>query len=267
MVARAAQNISFFADWARHLRPEPIVGEAHNSVHFDPAGVAALIVPWNAPLMLGTWKVGPALAAGNTVVVEPPEWAPFSLSLLGQLALDVGIPPGVLNVVHGAGESAGAALVAHPDHFARVQGFVERALAAGARPVVGGGPHPFGPLYYAPTILADVEQTSEIVQEEVFGPVLTLQTFSSDAEAIELANGTRFGLAGTLFSTDEAHAARITDALVAGTLWVNCFFVRDLAAPFGGARQSGVGREGGTWSFDFFCDVKNVAVRPGSFAH
>ena len=374
VVARAAQNISFFAAWARTLRPEPIVGEAHNSVHFDPAGVAALIVPWNAPLMLGTWKIGPALAAGDTVVIKPPEWAPFSLSLLGQMALDVGIPPGVLNVVHGVGESAGAALVAHPgvdrisftgsvptarliaaaaapnltpvsfelggkspllvmedadldaaartvaaqfvnagqvclagtrllvhrdvldelmervvalapgdtvgdprerstrigplihpDHAARVDGFVERALAAGAKPVLGGGPHPFGPLYYSPTILTDVAQDSEIVQEEVFGPVLTLQSFASDAEAVELANGTRFGLAGTLYSTVEAHAARLTDAIVAGTLWVNCFFVRDLAAPFGGAKESGMGREGGTWSFDFFCDVKNVAVRPGSF--
>ncbi len=373
---RSAHNVKFFADLARTLNHPPIEGPvADNSVRYDPSGVAALIVPWNAPLMLGTWKIGPALAAGSTVVVKPPEWAPFSLSLLGEIAAEVGIPAGVLNIVHGIGERTGAALVSHPgvsrisftgspdtaraisvaaaanltalsfelggkspfvvfddadfdaavrtaaaqfmnagqvclagtrllvqdsvadrfadalrdaasklvvgdprvegtnigplihpEHFKRVSGFVERALAAGAKPLVGGKPSELGGNWFEPTILTDVEQSSEIVQQEVFGPVLTLQTFRTEAEVVELANDTDYGLAATLFTSDEARAERIASQLVAGTVWTNCFYVRDLAAPFGGSRRSGVGREGGVWSFDFFCDVKNIAVRRGSFS-
>jgi len=371
IMRRAAHNIEFFSAWARTLHHDDIVGdECDNRVRYEPSGVAALIVPWNAPFMLGTWKVGPALAAGCTVVVKPPEWAPLSLALLGQMALDVGIPPGVLNVVQGVGEVAGAALVAHsgiarisftgspetarhigrsaaqnltpvsfelggkspflifgdadlddaarniagqfvnagqvclagtrllveadaadelldrvkrivpsfavgdprdlstrvgplvhPEHFERVKGFVDRAVSAGATPLVGGSPHPFGPLWFEPTILTDVDQHSEVVQNEVFGPVLTWQTFENEEEAIALANGTRYGLAATLYTTDPERADRASAHLVAGTVWVNCFFVRDLAVPFGGVGESGIGREGGTWSFDFFCDVKTVSVR------
>jgi acyl-CoA reductase-like NAD-dependent aldehyde dehydrogenase len=372
---RTAWNVKFFSDWARQLDHGAIVGDvADNSVRYDPSGVSALIVPWNAPLMLGTWKIGPALAAGNTVVVKPPEFAPFSLSLLGDVAEEAGLPPGVLNILHGTGASAGDALVRddrvsrisftgspatarvigaaaaatltpvsfelggkspfvvcadadldaaartiagqfmnagqvclagtrllveesildellplvlanveqlvvgdprqketrvgpliHPSHFAKVQGLVERAIAGGARVLCGGAPHPDGGLYFQPTILTDVDQRSEIVQTEVFGPVLTLQTWTDEAELVEMANDTVYGLAATLFSGDEARAERISSQLVAGTVWVNCFYVRDLAAPFGGSRLSGVGREGGTWSFDFFCDVKNIATRRGTF--
>jgi acyl-CoA reductase-like NAD-dependent aldehyde dehydrogenase len=325
--------------------------------------------------MLTTWKVGPALAAGNTVVVKPPEWAPLTCSLLADIARDAGVPDGVLNVVQGIGEQAGAALVAHPDvdrisftgstdtakligqsaarsitplaaelggkspfivcadadldaaaqtvaaqyanagqvclagtrilvergiadafldkaraaaarmtvgdprvastrvgplitpeHFARVSGFVERAKAAGGRPLWGGARDAAGELYFQPTLFDHVKPDFEITQREVFGPVLTWQTFSSDDEAVALANGTRYGLAGVLFSRNEKRAMAIAERVVAGTLWVNCFFIRELAAPFGGARDSGLGREGGSWSFDFYCDVKNVAVRKGSFA-
>lgn len=372
---RSAQNIRYFADLARTLQHPPIEGPvADNSVRYDPSGVAALIVPWNAPLMLGTWKIGPALAAGCTVVVKPPEWAPFSLSLLGELATEAGLPPGVLNIVHGVGERTGATLVAHPDvdrisftgspdtaraiamaaapnltplsfelggkspfivfddadfeaavrtavaqfmnagqvclagtrllvqdtiadrftdavrnatsklvvgdpriegtdigplihpeHFERVAGFVERALADGAKPLIGGKPADLGGNWFEPTILTGVEQSSEIVQQEVFGPVLTLQTFHTEEDAVELANGTEYGLAATLFTGDEARAERVAAQIVAGTVWTNCFYVRDLAAPFGGSGKSGVGREGGAWSFDFFSDVKNVAVRRDSF--
>jgi 5-carboxymethyl-2-hydroxymuconic-semialdehyde dehydrogenase len=375
LVGRAAHNLSFFAEAARRLDPPTIVGDVvANQVRYEPAGVAALITPWNAPLMLSTWKVGPALAAGNTAVLKPPEWAPLSCSLLAEIAADAGLPPGVLNVVQGLGPEAGDALVRHPDvdrisftgsvatgrlvgaaaaesvtpvslelggkspflvfadadldeaattiagQFAnagqvclagtrilvdaaveddlaalvrkaaeawtvgdprergvrvgplihprqlrRVDGMVRRALNAGAVPVLGGGPHERGGLYYRPTILTGVAQDAEIVQEEVFGPVLTWQTFGSEAEAVELANGTPYGLAAMVFTGDADRADRVAAELVAGTVWVNCFFVRDLDAPFGGARTSGVGREGGNWSFDFYCDVKNVAVRRGSF--
>lgn len=376
VVPRAAHNISFFANWARKLVGHTIDSpEVVNHVCYDPAGVAALITPWNAPLMLTTWKVGPALAAGNTVVVKPPEWAPLSCSLLADIAHNAGVPPGVLNVVQGIGEDAGATLVNHPDvdrisftgstdtarligaaaarsitpisaelggkspfivcadadldaaaqtvaaqyfnagqvclagtrilversiadafltkvrtavealvvgdprqpatrvgplitpeHFERVRGFVERAKAAGARVLWGGGRHAAGTLYFEPTLFDRVQAEFEIAQHEVFGPVLTWQEFGSDEEAVELANHTRYGLAGTLFTRNEKRAMSIASRVVAGTLWVNCFFIRELAVPFGGARDSGIGREGGSWSFDFYCDVKNIAVRKGSFA-
>jgi acyl-CoA reductase-like NAD-dependent aldehyde dehydrogenase len=376
VIPRAALNIEFFADWALRLGKETIDSpEVVNHVCFDPSGVAALITPWNAPFMLTTWKVGPCLAAGNTAVVKPPEWAPLTCSLMADIAAQAGVPPGVLNVVQGVGEEAGAALAAHPDidrlsftgstdtakligqstarsltpvsfelggksayivcadadldaaaqtaagqylnagqvclagtrilvdasvaeafqaklrpavahmtvgdprekttrvgplitreHFARVEGFVERATAAGVKPLWGGHRDRAGELYFEPTLLEGARQEMEIVQREVFGPVLTWQTFRDEEELVRLANGTRYGLAAMVFSRNEERAMRIARRLVAGTVWVNCFFVRELAAPFGGSRDSGIGREGGTWSFDFFCDVKNIAALKGSFA-
>ncbi len=375
VVPRAAQNIEFFADWAMTLDGHTIDSpEVVNHVKYDPAGVAALITPWNAPLMLTTWKVGPALAAGNTVVVKPPEWAPLTCSLMADIAHAAGVPAGVLNVVQGIGETAGDALVNNPDlnrisftgstdtarligqaaarsitamsaelggkspfivcadtdldaaaqtvagqynnagqvclagtrilvedsiaapflekvreasqrmtlgdprdkatrvgplitreHFDRVAGFVDRARTDGATPLWGGSRADVGALYFQPTMFGDVASDMEIAQKEVFGPVLIWQTFSSDDEVIAIANNTRYGLAGTLFCGDEARAMRIASRVVAGTLWVNCFFVRDLAAPFGGSRQSGIGREGGSWSFDFYADIKNISVRKGGF--
>jgi acyl-CoA reductase-like NAD-dependent aldehyde dehydrogenase len=376
VVPRAAQNIEFFADWALTLDGHVIDSpEVVNHVKYDPAGVAVLITPWNAPLMLTTWKVGPALAAGNTVVVKPPEWAPLTCSVMADIAHEAGIPAGVLNVVQGIGEVAGDALVNHPDidrisftgstdtakiigraaassitplsaelggkspfivcadadleaaaqtvagqymnagqvclagtrimvekkieeeflekvrtaashmvlgdprdkntrvgplihkeHFARVVGFVERAKADGAVPLWGGSQANIGELYFEPTLFAQVSPGLEISQKEVFGPVLTWQSFTSDDEVVALANNTRYGLAGTLFSQNEKRAMDIASRVTAGTFWVNCFFIRDLAAPFGGAKDSGLGREGGNWSFDFYSDIKNIAVRKDSFA-
>ena len=376
VVPRAAQNIEFFANWALTLQGHTIDSpEVTNHIRYDPSGVAALITPWNAPLMLTTWKVGPALAAGNTLVVKPPEWAPMTCSLMADIAHEAGIPAGVLNVVQGIGELAGDALVNHGDlnrisftgstgtaqligqaaarsitpmsselggkspfivcadadldaaaqtvagqymnagqvclagtrvlveksieavflakvrdavghmvvgdprdastrvgplitkeHFDRVAGFVERAKADGAEALWGGSPANFGNLYFQPTLFTHVDPAWEIAQQEVFGPVLTWQTFDTDDEVIAVANGTKYGLAGVLFSQDEARAMRIASQVVAGTLWVNCFFVRDLAAPFGGSRNSGIGREGGSWSFDFYSDIKNISVRKGSFS-
>jgi acyl-CoA reductase-like NAD-dependent aldehyde dehydrogenase len=376
MVPRAAQNISFFAEWALTLNDHVIDHEeVVNNVRYDPSGVSALITPWNAPMMLTTWKVGPALAAGNTIVVKPPEWAPLTCSLMAEIAHEAGLPAGVLNVLQGIGEDAGDALVnnpdlsrisftgstdtaiiigqaaarsitpmsselggkspfivcadadldaaaqtvagqyinagqvclagtrilveasieaeflakvrvavshmtvgdpreattrvgplIHPEHFARVSGFVERAKASGAEVLWGGGQSDVGALYFQPTMFAGISPHDEIAQSEVFGPVLTWQTFSSDEEVIAIANGTKYGLAGTLFCGNEVRAMRIASQVVAGTIWVNCYYVRDLAAPFGGSRISGIGREGGTHSFDFYCDIKNIAVRKGTFA-
>uniref|UniRef100_UPI003F4937B2 aldehyde dehydrogenase n=1 Tax=Streptomyces chartreusis TaxID=1969 RepID=UPI003F4937B2 len=378
VIPRVAHNFRFFADWLLTLAHDDFETRGHtNHVSWDPAGVCALITPWNAPLMLATWKVAPALAAGNTVVLKPAEWSPLTASLLADIAAEAGLPPGVLNVVQGYGEEVGAALVSDPrvarisftgsvptarhiagaaaanlvpvslelggkspllvfadsdldlavelaveqfdnagqvclagtrllvessvaeeftqrfvtktaalrqgdprdettdvgpnihvEHVARVDGFVQRALASGARAVTGGGPNTeLGGLYYRPTLLTDLAPDAEIVTEEVFGPVLTLQTFDTEQEAVALANGTRFGLAATLVTGDAERALRVTKQLVAGTVWVNCFFVRDLQAPFGGSRQSGIGREGGTWSFDFYCDVKNTVTAPKGWQH
>ncbi len=373
VMPRVAHNFRFFADWLTQLGHEDFETRGHtNHVTWDPSGVAVLITPWNAPLMLATWKVAPALAAGCTVVLKPAEWSPLTASLLADIAADAGLPDGVLNVVQGIGEEAGDALVRHPgvsrisftgsvptgrivaaaagqnltpvslelggkspmlvfadadldasvaqaveqydnagqvclagtrllvddavrddflarlvekagtlrqgdprdeatdigpqisrEHFERVDGFVQRAKAAGAEPIIGGGPNDdLGGLYYRPTLFADPPPGSEILTDEVFGPVLTLQSFADEAEAVTLANDSEFGLAGIVYTGDPERAERVSSRLVAGTVWVNCFFVRDLQAPFGGSRNSGIGREGGTWSFDFYADVKNTVTSP-----
>ena len=372
VMPRVAHNFRFFADYlVNDLHHPDFDTRGHtNHVSWDPSGPAVLITPWNAPLMLASWKVAPALAAGCTVVLKPAEWSPLTASLLADITAEAGIPAGVFNVVQGLGEEVGDALTGDPrvsrisftgsvptarliarsaaanltpcsfelggksplvvfadsdmeaavahaveqfdnagqvclagvrilveesardefverfvaraaglrqgdprdlatdigpqisrEHFERIDGFVRRAIADGAEPVIGGGPNTdLGGLYHRPTLFTGVRPGSEILTQEVFGPVLTLQTFTDEEEAIAMANGTEFGLAGVLFTGDPARAERVGARLVAGTLWVNCFFVRDLRAPFGGSRHSGVGREGGTWSFDFYCDVKNTCT-------
>lgn len=374
VMPRVAHNLRFFADYlVNHLHHPELETRGHiNHVSWDPSGVAALITPWNAPLMLATWKIAPALAAGDTVVLKPAEWTPLTASFFADLTAEAGLPAGVFNVVQGYGAEAGAALVAHPGlsrisftgsvptaktiaraaadnltpcsfelggkspfivlgdadldlaaslaveqydnagqvclsgtrilvhesivesfadafrtrvdelrqgdprdqetdigpqihavHLDRIKGFVDRAKAEGAEVTFGGEQNDeLGGLFYRPTLITDPTPGSEIVTQEVFGPVLTMQTFSTDEEVIEVANGTEFGLAAIVVSGNREHADRITRDLVAGTIWVNCFFVRDLRAPFGGSKKSGVGRDGGTWSFDFYADVKNTVVAP-----
>jgi aminomuconate-semialdehyde/2-hydroxymuconate-6-semialdehyde dehydrogenase len=376
VMPRVAMNIRFFADWAiNHLAHEKFETRGHtNNISWDPSGVCALITPWNAPLMLATWKIGPALAAGDTVVLKPAEWTPLSASFFADLTKQAGIPDGVFNVVQGYGREAGAALVAHTDiarisftgsvptakviakaaadnltplsfelggkspllvfedadldlaaelaveqydnagqvclsgtrilvhesvassfaekfreraskikqgdprdettdigpqihqvHFDRIKGFVDRAKAEGQTIVMGGEPNDeLGGLFFRPTLIQP-SAGAEIVTQEVFGPVLCMQTFNSDEQALEMANGTEFGLAAVVVSGIREHADKITKELVAGTIWVNCFFVRDLRAPFGGSRKSGIGREGGNWSFDFYADVKNTVVSPNGW--
>jgi aminomuconate-semialdehyde/2-hydroxymuconate-6-semialdehyde dehydrogenase len=373
VMPRVAHNFRFFADWLGQLGAGELEISGHRQhVSWCPSGVTAVITPWNAPLMLATWRITPALAVGNTVVAKPPELAPLTASLLADISREAGLPDGVFNVVQGPGPEAGSALAGHPDvarvsftgsagtgrlvaaaaggqltpvslelggkspllvfadadmdlavtnaagqydnagqvclagsrllvqesvaaeftqrlltrvaelrqgdprdeatdvgpnisraHLDRVHGYVARSLHEGARLLAGGAVnHDLGGLYYLPTLLMDAPPGSEILTEEVFGPVLTLQTFDSEEQAVELANGTRYGLAAMVFTGDRGRAERIAGCLVAGTVWVNCFFVRDLRAPFGGARQSGIGREGGTWSFDFYGDVKNTVYAP-----
>ena len=157
-------------------------------------------------------------------------------------------------------------LVSKP-HFDRVDGFVQRAIAAGATPLIGGGPNielnaATGGFFYRPTVFEGVDSGMEITCDEVFGPVLTLQRFGTEEEGVAMANDTDFGLAATLATGSQERAERVAAQLRAGTVWVNCFFVRDLSAPFGGSGKSGIGREGGIWSFDFYCDVKNSVFAP-----
>jgi aminomuconate-semialdehyde/2-hydroxymuconate-6-semialdehyde dehydrogenase len=149
------------------------------------------------------------------------------------------------------------------EHFDRVDGFVRRGSADGARALIGGGPNEdLGGLYYRATLFVDAPAGAEILRQEVFGPVLTVEPFADEDDAVLRANATDYGLAAIVYTGDPERASRVSERLVAGTVWVNCFFVRDLAAPFGGARNSGIGREGGTWSFDFHADVKNVCTAP-----
>jgi 5-carboxymethyl-2-hydroxymuconic-semialdehyde dehydrogenase len=153
-------------------------------------------------------------------------------------------------------------LISH-EHFERVARFVERAKAEGAKALMGGGPNEdLGRWYYRPTLLVDAPPGSEILTKEVFGPVLTLQPFADEDEAIALANETDYGLAAIVYTGDPERARRVSARLIAGTVWVNCFYVRDLRSPFGGSRDSGIGREGGVRSFDFYADVKNVCTAP-----
>jgi aminomuconate-semialdehyde/2-hydroxymuconate-6-semialdehyde dehydrogenase len=152
-------------------------------------------------------------------------------------------------------------------HLERVDGFVQRAKAEGAQVVLGGEPNTelndqTGGFYYRPTVFEGVDRAMEITCQEVFGPVLTLQRFGSEEDGVAMANDTDYGLAATIVTGDQERAERVAARVRAGTVWVNCFFVRDLAAPFGGSGRSGIGREGGTWSFDFYCDVKNSVFAP-----
>lgn len=374
VIHRGAENLRNYADLASEWEGRRWSSKGtDNQVQRMPAGPAVIITPWNAPWLLSTWKLAPALAAGNPVILKPAEWAPLSASILADLADQAGLPPGVLNVVQGVGDEVGAALVAdrrvrrisftgspetgrhigisaagnivpftaelggkgpfmvfadsdleaaakkaagqyddagqvclagtrllveetvssdflelfhrftdahvlgdsrsplttispliHPDHLARVDGFVKRARDAGDRIVRGGERWKQDGLWYEPTLIEPKSNDSEVVQREVFGPVLTYQTFKTEAEAIALANSTQYGLSGIVYTGSDERAERVGRGVRAGTIWVNTFLVRDLTAPFGGFRISGIGREGGDYALDFHSDLKTVQVNQGT---
>jgi acyl-CoA reductase-like NAD-dependent aldehyde dehydrogenase len=376
VIARGARNYRAYADLAEAYQERRWSSNGTaNRVLRMPSGPAAVITPWNAPFMLSTWKTAPGLAAGCTVILKPPEWAPLSCSLLADLMNEAGIPAGVFNVVQGIGEEAGALLVSdpglrrisftgspetgrligaaaaanivpftaelggkgplivfadsdldaaaakasgqyddagqvclagtrllveesirdaflerfnagvdaqvlgdprderttispliHPDHLARVEGFVERARGAGDRIVRGGRRAEIGGLWYEPTLIEPRSNDSEVVQREVFGPVLTFQTFSDEAEAVALANSTDYGLSAIIYTGSQERAERVGSSVRAGTVWVNSFLVRDLTAPFGGVGISGIGREGGDYALDFYSDLKTLQILEGTTA-
>jgi acyl-CoA reductase-like NAD-dependent aldehyde dehydrogenase len=374
VIKRGALNFRNYADLAVAYEERDWHSRGTwNRVQRMPAGPAAVITPWNAPFMLSTWKIAPALAAGCTIVLKPAEWSPLSCSLLADLADQAGFPPGVFNVLQGIGEVAGAALVSHallrrmsftgspetarqigvsaarnlvpftgelggkgplvvfddadldaaaaraagqyddagqvclagtrllvqdsirdeflqrfhahvdkhvlgdprdpqttispmihPAHVARVEGFVNRAVAQGNTLVRGG--HKLDGLLFEPTLFEPISNQAEIVQHEVFGPVLTFQTFKDETEAAEIANSTKYGLSGIVYTGSMGRADRVGRAIRAGVVWVNTFLIRDLTAPFGGCGISGIGREGGNYALDFYSDLKTLQILDGSVA-
>jgi aminomuconate-semialdehyde/2-hydroxymuconate-6-semialdehyde dehydrogenase len=370
-VPRSAHNFRFFADHARLSTGEvlPMDTGHHTYTRFEPAGVVAAIAPWNFPLMLETWKVAPALAWGNTVVLKPAEDTPVSATVLARLALEAGIPPGVFNVVHGYGpDSVGQALTENPDvgritftgesgtgriiaraasanltpvslelggkganvvfadadldnavdwsiraiftnagqvclagsrlyvqravyaeflsrfvdaaeamvigdpkdaatqigplaseeHYGKVRGYVETIEAEGGKLRTGG----LGDDWVVrPTVVVDMPPDARHLRAEIFGPVVVVSPFDTEAEAIALVNDSPYGLNAMLFTENLNRAHRVSAALQAGTVWVNCFFIRDLRAPFGGVGDSGIGREGGNFSREFFTEPKAVVIQ------
>ncbi|MBD3107127.1 aldehyde dehydrogenase [Bacillus sp. AGMB 02131] len=377
-IPRAAHNLKFFADFMEKQGGEvyPMDDEYLNYTRYEPVGVASLITPWNLPFMLTTWKLGPCLATGNTAVIKPAEMTPLTVSLLGEIAKEAGIPDGVVNIIHGFGpQSAGEYMTTHPevdlisftgetstgkailkngaDTLKKVSfelggkaanivfedanldkaipvsiqaafmnsgqvclagsrilvqrsimdEFVARFKKAASELVVGdpqdvktnmgpvvsnehyqkvtsylqiaeeenstlvyGGKRPKLPeylnegFYLEPTIYIQENPKARICQEEIFGPIVTLIPFDTEEEALQIANNTDYGLNGVVWTENLQRAHRISHNVRAGTIWVNCWFVRDLRAPFGGFKKSGVGREGGHHSLEFFTEAKNICI-------
>jgi aminomuconate-semialdehyde/2-hydroxymuconate-6-semialdehyde dehydrogenase len=378
-VPRAAYNLRFFADFAEHTHTETYAKPWDKVMTYtlrEPAGVSACISPWNFPLMLETWKIAPALAFGNTVILKPAEQSPLTAGLLAQAFADAGMPPGVFNVVQGFGPGeAGERLTEHPgvdlvtftgesatgrlimakaagtlkrcsfelggksaaivmadadldravpgtidgifrnqgevclagsrlfvqrpiydefcarfvaatqdlvvgdprepatqvgplvspEHLDKVLSYIQLGQQEGAKLLTGGHRLTSGPLaagnYVAPTVFADVDNSWRISQEEIFGPVQVIAPFDDVDEAIALANDSRYGLAGMIWTTSLDTAHQVAREVRTGTMWVNCFFIRDLRAPFGGMKDSGIGREGGLHSEEFFTEAKAVVLQ------
>lgn len=369
--ARTALNFRFFADHAKMAVAEtlPMDTGHHAYSRFEPAGVVVAIAPWNFPMMLESWKVAPALAWGNTVILKPAEDTPASATIMARLALEAGIPEGVFNVVHGyGGGSVGEFLTNDPrvdritftgesgtgkiiskaasnnlipvslelggknsniifadaemdnavtwaiqsifrnagqiclsgsrifvqrpvydefvarfvtaaeamkfgdpldpdtefgplasqEHFTKVKGYIDTVEEAGGRMLTGGVGDGW---FVKPTVLVDMPLDSPHVCEEIFGPVAVVHPFDTEDEVVELSNSSDYGLDAQLFTEDLHTAHRVSARLNVGTVWVNCFFIRDLRAPFGGVGLSGVGREGGNFSREFFTEPKAVIIQ------
>jgi aminomuconate-semialdehyde/2-hydroxymuconate-6-semialdehyde dehydrogenase len=378
-IPRAATNLRFFATAILHTQSEAYATD-HRAINYTlrrPRGVAGLISPWNLPLYLLTWKVAPALATGNTAVAKPSELTPMTASLLAEVASEAGLPPGVLNIVHGPGDQSGAALVAHADvpaisftggtatgaaigaaaapsfkkvalelggknpniifadadldevvgaglrcsytnqgqlclsgsrifveaglfepfvdrfaaatrklrigdpleettdqgavistaHLEKILSYLELARQEGGEFRCGGGPPETLPercrdgFFVEPTVITGLEIGSRVNREEIFGPVVTITPFREEEEVIAAANLTPYGLSASVWTANLPRAHRLAERIEAGTVWINCWMLRDLRVPFGGMKASGVGREGGEDALRFFTEPKTVCVR------
>jgi aminomuconate-semialdehyde/2-hydroxymuconate-6-semialdehyde dehydrogenase len=372
-IPRAVANFRFFATAILHQSSDAHLMDAAalNYTLRQPLGVVGLISPWNLPLYLLSWKIAPAIAAGNTCVAKPSELTPLTANRLAELSIEAGIPPGVINVMHGYGNKAGRALTCHDDvaaisftggtitgaavaanaaprfkklslelggknpnlifadadlddaiatsirssfwnqgeiclcgsrifversihdefvtrfaaaakslqigdplddatdvgalisepHLQKVIGYIDLATNEGGN-IVTGGHRVDRPGYFVePTIITGLGCDCRVLQEEIFGPVVTITPFDSEAEALAFANSTRYGLSATVWTRDLSRAHRVAASLDAGTIWINCWLLRDLRVPFGGMKESGVGREGGFESLNFFTEAKNVCVK------
>ncbi|MFC4314386.1 5-carboxymethyl-2-hydroxymuconate semialdehyde dehydrogenase [Steroidobacter flavus] len=379
LVPRAADNFYYFAEMCVRVDGHTYPTPTHlNYTLFHPVGVCALISPWNVPFMTATWKVAPALAFGNTAVLKMSELSPLTAARLGELALEAGIPPGVLNIVHGYGTEVGEPLCVHPDvrgisftgstatgnrivraaglkkfsmelggkspfvvfedadlaraldaaifmifsnngerctagsrilvqksiysefvrqfaeraknirvgdpldeqtiigpmisqaHLSKVRSYIDLGSKEGATLLCGGldAPKLAGALskgnFVAPTVFANVNNKMRIAQDEIFGPVACLIEFTDEQDAIAKANDVQYGLSSYVWSENIGRAHRVAAAIEAGMCFVNSQNVRDLRQPFGGTKASGIGREGGTWSYEAFLEPKNVCVSMGS---
>lgn len=372
-IPRAVANFRFFATAILHHASEAHVTDstALNYTLRQPHGVAGLISPWNLPLYLLTWKIAPAIATGNTCVAKPSELTPLTAHRLAELSLEAGIPNGVINIVHGLGARAGAALCEHPDvplisftggtvtgakvaaaaapkfkklslelggknpnlvfadadlddavatsirssfwnqgeiclcgsrifversihdafverfvaatrelrigdpsdpqtdvgaliseaHLQKVTGYVELAKQEGGTIVTGGNRVDRKGFFVEPAVITGLTCDCRVLQEEIFGPVVTITPFEAEEEGVAFANSTRYGLSASVWTRDLQRAHRVAAALDAGTVWINTWLLRDLRVPFGGMKDSGVGREGGFESLNFFTESKNVCVK------